>query len=126
MIVSESPGDGEPRRSTKKYMQFRGKEQRREKIKIPVGSPPSVGTAAPGWGVVEWEVAQGGGMEAWGDRMTAAACVTCQWGIHDSGAVRAVTKGCGRTERGEFLGERAGVAEGAWWSEFRESCDWAR
>jgi len=68
-------------------------------------------------------------MEAWGDRMTATACVTCQWGarvICDSGAVRAVTKGGGRTERGESLGERAGVAEGAWWSEFRESCDWAR
>ena len=42
------------------------------------------------------------------------AGVACQWGIHDSGAV---TKGGERSWRGEFLSERAGVAEGAWWSE---------
>ena len=48
---SEGPGDGEPRRSTKKYMRFRGKKQRREKKKISKGGPPPGGIVSQGWGV---------------------------------------------------------------------------
>jgi hypothetical protein len=44
VLVSEGPDGGEPRRSTKKYMRFRGKEQRRDE-KNPQGE--------------RWEPAQG-------------------------------------------------------------------
>lgn len=112
---SEGPGDGEPRRSTKKYMALGGREQRREKKKISKG--PGVGATGA--------ARRGRDRGGWVCQVTAGERVCQVSATPPSVTNRAVTKPCERTERGEFLGERAGVSEGAWWSEQGGSCDWA-
>ncbi len=123
MIVSENGGDPEAAAVHNEiYGARRGRTTPWENKSSRKGTHAE-GGGCSGSGITEQRARGAEGKGYSGDGcVTLQPSVTLQWGIHDTGAV---TKGGGRTERGESLGERVGVAEGAWWSEFRESCDWA-
>ena len=127
MIVSENGGDPEAAAVHNEiYGARRGRTTPWENKSSRKGTHAE-GGGCSGSGITEQRARSAEGKGYSGDGcVTLQPSVTCQWGIHDSGDGRAVTKGGGRTERGESLGDRGGVAEGARWSARRESCDWAR
>ena len=105
---SEGPGDGEPRRSTKKYMRQRGKKHRRGKEILSKGTGPPDGGAqgwgssgSPGYGVAVGGTGGGG-------------IVTAGAGGIATVTNRAPTKPCERSEGADSQGRRAGLSEGIW------------
>lgn len=122
MSPSECPGDGEPRRSTKKYMRLKGKKQRREKIKVSKGFPQQRKGSPRDGGVTLI-----GGTRRGRDRgepvchvtagryVTEAPCVTLQLSQRAAGA-----RSVGNLSEGGW-----GLSAGVWWSAERAELHWA-